>query len=258
MPSKLNALLNVVGLILVLTLNALANILPINGYNTGQISAFYPNFFVPAGFTFGIWSIIYIMLIGFVVCSIAATGKKMSDGAKQSIKIASPFFQLTCILNSAWILLWHYLYLAASLCVMILFLVVLIMLYLKIYRFKKQLTVFMRCWIHHAFVVYLAWICVATIANFTAFFVGLGWQGSPLDAKTWSIVMISIALLLGIIFVGKRKESAYGFVLSWAFFGIYASQMPVARNVGIAGAFAVSTLLALTITILIKSRKASA
>ena len=39
----------------VIAVNALANILPINGYNTGQISAFYPNAFVPAGFTFSIW-----------------------------------------------------------------------------------------------------------------------------------------------------------------------------------------------------------
>ncbi len=258
MPSKLNALLNVVGLILVLTLNALANILPINGYNTGQISAFYPNYFVPAGFTFSIWSIIYIMLIGFVVCSIAATGKKMNEYAKQSIKMASPYFQLTCLLNSAWILLWHYLYLAASVAVMILFLVVLILLYLKIFQFKRQLTSFMKFWIHHTFVVYLAWICVATIANFTALFVGIGWQGSPLNATTWSVVMIIIALILGIFFVGKRKEPAYGYVLSWALIGIYARQMPVAKNVGMVAALAVCVLLALTITILIKSRKPSA
>jgi len=257
MPSKLNALLNVVGLILVLTLNALANILPINGYNTGQISGFYPNYFVPAGFTFSIWSIIYFMLIGFVVCSIAATGKKMKDSAKQTIKIASPYFQLTCLLNSAWIILWHYLYLAASVFVMILFLVVLIILYLKIFQFKKQHTAFMKFWIHHTFVVYLAWICVATIANFTALFVGLGWQGSPINATTWSVVMIIIALILGIFFVGKRKEPAYGYVLSWALIGIYARQMPVSKNVGMVAAFAVCVLLALTITILIKSRKPS-
>ena len=182
----------------------------------------------------------------------------MNESAKQAIKVASPYFQLTCMLNSAWILLWHYLYLAASVAVMILFLVVLVMLYLKIFQFKKQLTYFMKFWVHHTFVVYLAWICVATIANFTALFVGIGWQGSPLNATTWSAFMIIIALALGIFFVGKRKEPAYGYVLSWAFIGIYASQMPVARNVGMVAALAVCVLLALTITILIKSRKPSA
>ena len=61
----LNAVFNVLGLILVLAVNALANILPINGYTTGQVSGFYPNYFVPAGFTFGIWGLIYFLLIGF-------------------------------------------------------------------------------------------------------------------------------------------------------------------------------------------------
>ncbi len=71
MNLKINAFLNFLGLIIVIAVNALANILPINGLNTGQISGFYPNYFVPAGFTFGIWGIIYILLIGFVVFSIA-------------------------------------------------------------------------------------------------------------------------------------------------------------------------------------------
>jgi hypothetical protein len=32
--------------------NALANILPINGLNTGEVSALYPSLFTPAGLTF--------------------------------------------------------------------------------------------------------------------------------------------------------------------------------------------------------------
>ena len=47
--------------------NALANILPINQLNTGQISAFYPNYFVPAGFTFSIWGVIYLLLLNYVI-----------------------------------------------------------------------------------------------------------------------------------------------------------------------------------------------
>jgi hypothetical protein len=256
MSDKTNAILNTIGLLVVLTMNALANILPINGYNTGQISGFYPNYFVPAGFTFGIWSIIYFMLIGFVVCSVAATGKKMDTSAKEAIGLVSPLFQLTCLLNAGWIVLWHYLYLGASFIVMIIFLVLLVFLYLRMYSSKKALSPFLRFWIYHAFVVYLGWICVATIANATALFVGIGWQGSPLDPQVWSMILIVIALLLGIFFVGKRKEPAFGFVLSWAFFGIYAGQMAAARGVGIAAGLSVSILLALTFTILIKTRKA--
>jgi benzodiazapine receptor len=255
MSTKTNALLNIISLVFVLSLNALANILPINGYNTGQISAFYPNYFVPAGFTFGIWSIIYIMLIGFVICSIAAMGKKMDEQSKKLIQQASPFFQLTSLMNGTWILLWHHLFLGASVIVMIAFLVLLIMLYLRISPLKKTVSPFMRFWTYHTFLVYLGWISVATIANTTALFVGLGWQGTPLEPQTWSVILILIALVLGIFFSGKLKEPAYGFVLSWAFFGIYGGQMEQARLVGIVAGLSLSILLALTFTVLIKKSK---
>jgi hypothetical protein len=38
--------------ILMVTVNALANILPINGIETGAVSDSYPNLFAPAGITF--------------------------------------------------------------------------------------------------------------------------------------------------------------------------------------------------------------
>lgn len=60
-------ILNTLGFALVITVNALANILPINGMNTGQISSLYPSLFTPAGITFSIWSVIYLLLLGFVI-----------------------------------------------------------------------------------------------------------------------------------------------------------------------------------------------
>jgi hypothetical protein len=97
---------------------------------------------------------------------------------------------------------------------------------------------------------------VATIANVTALFVGIGWQGEPLGATTWSVLLITTALLLGIILVGVKKEPAYGFVLAWAFFGIYSSQLQDAPVVGYSAAIASSFILALTLTILVKFKKA--
>lgn len=256
MKSIYYGILNLLGLVLVLTFNALANILPINGYNTGQVSAFYPNYFVPAGFTFGIWGIIYLLLIGFVICSLLAALPSFPTQARTAIAKASPLFLLTCLLNASWIVAWHYLYLALSLAIMLVFLFTLIKLFLVLKEFKSALNLFYRFWIYHPFVVYLAWISVATIANATALFVGIGWQGEPLAAQSWAIILIVIALILGIIMVGIKKEPAYGFVLSWAFYGIYGGQILGSSSVGYTGAFASSFLLALTLTVLIKSKKA--
>lgn len=257
MGSKLNALLNVAGLSLVLAVNALANILPINGYNTGQISALYPNYFVPAGFTFSIWGVIYLLLIGFVFCSLFAAFGKFNHAAKACIKKAGPYFLITCVLNAGWILAWHYLYLGMSLAIMIAFLVTLLLLYIAIRPMKNQMPFFYRLWTYHAFVVYLAWICVATIANVTALLVGFGWQGEPLSPQVWSMIMILVALLLGIFMVGKQKQPAFGFVLAWAFWGIYSAQSPESRMIAFTAGPALTFIFSLTVTILIKSKTKS-
>ena len=83
-------ILNFLGFALVLTMNALANILPINGYNTGQVSAFYPNYFVPAGFTFGIWGIIYLLLMGYVICSLLSALPYFPEKARKLIITTTP------------------------------------------------------------------------------------------------------------------------------------------------------------------------
>lgn len=248
--------LNLLGFALVLTMNALANILPINGYNTGQVSAFYPNYFVPAGFTFGIWGIIYLLLMGYVICSLLSPLPSFPEKARKLIVATTPYFLVTCVLNAGWIVAWHYLFLGLSLFIMLCFLITLIALFLRINTSKFELRPFYRFWIYHPFVVYLGWISVATIANITALFVGIGWQGEPFAATSWSILLILIALLLGIILVGIKKEPAYGFVLAWAFFGIHSSQLKDAPIIGYTAAFASSFILALTLTILIKFKKA--
>ncbi|MEY3348312.1 MAG: hypothetical protein RLY46_351, partial [Bacteroidota bacterium] len=165
MNPKLNAFLNLAGLSLVIAVNALANILPINGLNTGQISGFYPNYFVPAGFTFSIWGIIYIMLIGFVVFSIAISfGAADTASAKIMDQISLPF-QVTCLLNAGWIVAWHYLQLGFSLIIMVGLLVFLAKIFIRIRKLEKPSRVSYGFWLEQPFIVYLAWISVATIAN---------------------------------------------------------------------------------------------
>lgn len=59
--------LNIISVVVALTLNFLAVSLPLNNKTTGELSDAYPNYFVPAGFTFSIWGIIYLLLIAFML-----------------------------------------------------------------------------------------------------------------------------------------------------------------------------------------------
>jgi len=58
---------NIIAVILTIIVNALANILPIGGKYTGELSDNIPNLFVPAGITFAIWGIIYVLIIIFAI-----------------------------------------------------------------------------------------------------------------------------------------------------------------------------------------------
>ena len=255
MHLKVNGFFNLLGLTLVIAVNALANILPINGLNTGQISGFYPNYFVPAGFTFGIWGIIYILLIGFVIFSIAISFGA-GDAASEKIMQAISFpFQVTCLLNAGWILAWHYLQLGFSLVIMVGLLVFLCKIFIRIQKIERPSRASYIFWLQQPFIVYLAWISVATIANVTALLVGIGWQGGFLSPAVWSTAMIIIGFALGIYFILRYKQYGYAFVLSWAFFGIYSSQVNLSKLVGYTALFACSALLALSVIRIIDRRK---
>jgi len=210
---------NLIALILVLTVNFLANYLPINGYNTGELSDMYPNLFVPAGITFSIWGVIYLLLTIFVIYQFLPT--KGSKEIKNTIinKIGY-LFLLSSLFNAAWIFTWHYLYVFLSLIIMIALLLTLITIYqrlnigLKDYS-KKIYTVFIL-----PFSVYLGWITVATIANLTAWLVDINWNGWGFSDVFWTVLVIIVGLIITLYTLLKRKDIAFSLVIAWAYLGI--------------------------------------
>lgn len=243
MSPKLLAILNWLALILMLAVNTLANTMPINGYNTGQVSAFYPNLFVPDGFTFSIWSVIYLLLIGFVVISTKWLWYKPTLVPGQLAGRISPLFIITCLLNAGWILAWHFLQVFTSVIIMLIFLGILIYIYLQLQSYRTALSQVQKLFLYTPFVVYLGWISVATIANFTALLVQLKWTGAPFTEITWSIIMIIIASILSMIFIWKRSDLAYGLVIVWALWGIYRGQSTQTPAIGYAAIAGIITLL---------------
>src|SRR6478609_8329901 len=139
-----------------LLVNALANILPINGLNTGEVSNLYPSLFTPAGITFSIWSVLYLLQIAFVVFSWTTKATHVNK--------LLPAFIFVCILNACWILSWHYQHPGFSVVIMISMLATLTYIFLQIqqglFNTKKEYVLVVL-----PFTLYFAWICVATIAN---------------------------------------------------------------------------------------------
>ncbi|HRI78249.1 MAG TPA: tryptophan-rich sensory protein, partial [Cyclobacteriaceae bacterium] len=105
-------IVNLFAFLVMITMNALANILPINGKKTGELSDQYSNLFVPAGITFSIWGVIYILLLSVIVLQFLLRWRDEVEGLRWSI-VAN------FLLNALWIVVWHYEYVFLSLLVMV-------------------------------------------------------------------------------------------------------------------------------------------
>lgn len=70
------------------------------------------------------------------------------------------------------------------------------------------------------FSVYFGWITVATIANITVFLVSINWSGWGISDQIWTIVILLVGVIIGILRGLKDKNIPYITVLIWAYAGI--------------------------------------
>jgi len=215
---KTTQIFNILGFIGVIIINTLANTLPINGLNTGELSDMYPNLFVPAGLTFSIWGVIYLLLLGFIVSqSLSLFNEKPTPEFVQRI---GGLFVVNCLANMAWIFVWHYQMPLIAFGIMLVILITLINIYQQLEIGKREVSTRELWTAHIPFSVYLGWISIATIANATTVLVDMGWQGGAISEGTWTIVMIIVGGMLGLLFLFTRRDVAFGLVIVWALAGI--------------------------------------
>jgi hypothetical protein len=255
LAARLAALSSLSLFLVVVTVNALANILPINGVGTGQLSDELPNLFVPAGLTFSIWGLIYLLLAGYSIAVVAgAFGKKppamwtAADGWIFSLNMAA---------NAGWIFAWQYRQVGISLALMLVILASLVWLEERNESRSGSVSgagstgVFRRFLLSTPINVYLGWICVATIANVTALLVKAGWNGFGIDPRAWTVVLIAAGLAVGLLLVFLRKALAAPLVIVWAYAGIVLKRSQTdgdsTKIVWIAAAGAAIVLLAVAL-----------
>lgn len=250
------ALLNCIMYVVMLTMNALAVLLPLNGKSTGELSDSYPNLFVPAGLTFSIWSVIYTLLLIFVISQVIAV---IRGSSKEVTKETALVVALNFIFNALWIITWHYELMFLSLLVMLGLLGTLIFLFLKTKSMAKDpLTTFL---VKLPFNVYLGWISVATIANVTAFLVTLNWNGFGLEPSLWTILVLLVGGFLASAMLLQHKVISYALVVIWAFAGIIlkrSSQLIVEQGIIICAYFVIAILTLLIIFTLVKKLRKNA
>lgn len=214
---KLLQVLNILGFIGVLVVNSMAVLLPLNNRTTEELSDMYPNLFVPAGLTFSIWGVIYVLLLLFTLYQAADLFRGKSDRTA-FVERTGLLYLASSLFNIGWILAWHYEQVLLSVFIMLGLLVTLITLYLNIGdRFKSFGEKLMT---KVPISVYLGWISVAIVANITALLVDIGWDGFGISQEIWTYVMMGAAFLLAVLMKLQRDDMPYGLVIIWALAGI--------------------------------------
>jgi hypothetical protein len=243
---------NILSVVLAITINILASALPLNGQNTGEISDRFQVYFVPAGYVFSIWFIIFVGWVAFAIYQALPTQKE-----SPRLRKLGYLFALSGLFNAAWLFCWHYNQFGLSVLVMLILLGLLIASYLKLNVGRTSAGNIEKWNVDIPFSIYLGWITVATVSNITSYLNFINWTGFGITPPAWAVIMLVVACLLGLLMTLSRRDSGYAFVLVWSFAGIAQKQADtalVADSAWVAAVF----VLGLAIYSIIQRRRAAA
>lgn len=216
--------------VVMLTVNALSAILPLNGVTPQDVSAMYPNLFVPAGYTFSIWSVIYLALLLFTLYQLGLFRGKKHPGDTALLRKTAVAFSVSSLVNICWLFAWHYG--AILLSVLIMLFLLLCLIYTRLLIAAEPRTPREKLFIQIPFSLYFGWITVATIANITALLVSTGWNGFGVSDVTWTILILAAGAIIGVLTTLRFRDPAYALVLIWAYVGIWMNHTSASGHGG--------------------------
>ncbi|HQK15477.1 MAG TPA: tryptophan-rich sensory protein [Anaerolineae bacterium] len=210
-------------LVVTLVVNVLANSLPLNGLTTGEISDSFQVYFVPAGYVFSIWGVIYIGLIAYAIFQALPSQRE-----NPRLRATGWWIALGGLANSAWIFLWHYQQFPLTVIAMLVLLATLIITYLRLGTGHTKVSTAETWAVRVPFSIYLGWITVATVANITDLLYYWNWNGFGIAPEVWMGIMLVAVLVIATLMAFTRRDVAYALVLLWALAGIGVKHAAVA------------------------------
>ncbi|WP_343668859.1 hypothetical protein [Chitinophaga sp.] len=219
---KNSAIFNTIGYLVVIAVNALAGLGMINGNTNAQVSEKYDNLFVPARFTFSIWGVIYLALLGFIIYQLwLAFAPGYGDRLKRLMERMRGWWLISCTANSCWLFAWHYELLPLAILLMLTLLISLLAIHINFNIAAPGASRSVQWFIYLPFSLYLGWICVAAVGNIAALIVYSGWDGRSVPVTAILILVVCVGTTLLVV---KRHNIVAGMVAIWAFYGIIAKR----------------------------------
>ena len=162
---------------------------------------------VPA---FSIWSLIYLGLVAYAVWQLLPR-----QSATERHRALGYWVAASLLLNAAWILSVQFNLLILSVPIIVALLVVLARAFMLALATTPSGTADSII-TDGTIGLYLGWVTIATAANVTALLVALGFTGFGLDVNGWSVAVIGVAGIVGVIVaLAGRGRIAPALSLTW-------------------------------------------
>ncbi|MFP4200218.1 MAG: tryptophan-rich sensory protein [Bacillota bacterium] len=229
--------LNAIAFTAVITVNILSNTLPFNGQTQQMISDRLRVLITPAGYTFSIWGLIYLLVFAFVVGAISRDRRR--------VRMVGPAFLVSCGANMGWLFAWHWNQPVLALGFMFLLLGSLITIKVRLGADPPRSS-FDRWTADIPFEVYLGWISVATIVNVAVVLEYLDWNAMGINPETWTIAMMAVAVLLAFLALVAWGSAPFALVIAWALVGISVANPSIA-GINWSGWIGAAVILALVV-----------
>lgn len=216
MSQKALKIMNTCAFVLMVAVNALANLIPLGIGKTGDVSKKYPNLFTPAPYTFAIWGIIYIFMALFVIYQWGILDNtKSGDGIRERIGI---WFVISCVFNVSWVFAWHFDVIWLSLIFTVGLLISLIMINRRIADQRITPTGVLGARVGYD--IYFGWIIAATIANVSVLLTQTGWNRFGLSETFWTVSILLVGAVIGSATVLVSHKWLSALTVIWAYAGI--------------------------------------
>ena len=199
-------------LVTVVIVSAIADIMPLNGKTTVEIANRLPVYFTPASYVFGISAILYVLLAFWLY---GFWRNKEKDNLSL-LKKRGYLFNLSAMLNVAWVFLWHYELFNWTVFVMAALLVTVAALY---FTYPKNENLLLQ---RIPISVYLGWVIVTFFINSNYLLTLREWSGWGLSASLWTVIFLTIATAIALHFMYHHRDLALNSVFIWALIGIAA------------------------------------
>lgn len=206
------------------------------GEDVGTVARSYPTPVLPAGWTFGIWGVIYVAFLGYAVYQLLPTQR-----SREVHRATGWWLAVSAVLNMAWISAFSARYVLLAEVLLLALLAVLARVYGRLSR-ERAANTRERLALRLPVALYTGWVSLAVVAGTAATGVRLGLPGDGALADIAAVLVLLVAAgIVASVVTYATAVVGYAAAAVWALVGIALNAPPAA--VGVAAAVAAVIVL---------------